>query len=158
MRRVPESGPPGWQTSRMPSQTFTADAAGTWQLGDLTVNRIGFETMRLTGTAAFDLGTPRDRSTSIAVLRRALELGVNHLDTAAFYFSPLRSALELVGSSLAHYPDELVIATKVGPGLDPSGEWLPWARPEQLRGQVEENPAPATCATSRRTSPQARWS
>jgi len=158
MRRVPESGPPGWQTPGMSSQTFTADAAGTWQLGDLTVNRIGFGTMRLTGTAAFDLGTPRDRSTSIAVLRRALELGVNHLDTAAFYFSPLRSALELVGSSLAHYPDELVIATKVGPGLDPSGEWLPWARPEQLRGQVEENPAPATCATSRRTSPQARWS
>jgi aryl-alcohol dehydrogenase-like predicted oxidoreductase len=123
----------------MPSQTFTADAAGTWQLGDLTVNRIGFGTMRLTGTAAFDLGTPRDRSTSIAVLRRALELGVNHLDTAAFYFSPLRSALELVRSALAPYPDDLVIATKVGPGRDPSGEWLPWARPEQLRGQVEEN-------------------
>lgn len=118
---------------------MTADAAGTWTLGDRTVNRLGLGAMRLTGTAAFDHGVPRDRRTSIAVLRRAVELGVNHVDTAAFYFSSLRSANELIGAALAPYPDDLVIATKVGPGRDPSGEWLPFARPEQLRGQVEEN-------------------
>jgi aryl-alcohol dehydrogenase-like predicted oxidoreductase len=82
---------------------------------------------------------PRDRDQSIAVLRRAVELGVNHIDTAAFYFSALRSANELISRALSPYPDDLVIVTKVGPGRDPSGEWLPWATPEQLRGQVEEN-------------------
>jgi aryl-alcohol dehydrogenase-like predicted oxidoreductase len=123
----------------MTTETITAAAAGTWRLGDLTVNRLGFGAMRLTGSAAFDLGTPSDRDRSIRVLRRAVELGVNHIDTAAFYFSPLRSANELINRALAPYPDDLVIATKVGPGRDPSGAWLPWATPEQLRGQVEEN-------------------
>jgi aryl-alcohol dehydrogenase-like predicted oxidoreductase len=119
--------------------TSDAAAAGTWTLGDLTVNRMGFGAMRLTGTAAFHGGTPRDRDTSIAVLRRAVELGVNHIDTAAFYFSSLRSANELINSALHPYTDDLVIVTKVGPGRDPSGEWMPAARPDQLRGQVEEN-------------------
>ncbi|SIR87036.1 Predicted oxidoreductase [Micromonospora avicenniae] len=106
----------------------------------MTVNRIGFGAMRLTGGAAFDSGgTPSDRDRVIGVLRRAVELGVNHIDTAAFYFSRLRSANELINRALAPYPDDLVIATKVGPGRDPSGDWLPLARPDQLRGQVEEN-------------------
>ena len=105
----------------------------------MVVNRLGLGAMRLTGSAAFGLGSPSDRDQSIRVLRRAVELGVNHIDTAAFYFSPLRSANELINTALAPYPDDLVIATKVGPGRDPSGEWLPWARPDQLRGQVEEN-------------------
>lgn len=64
---------------------------------------------------------------------------MNHIDTAAFYFSPLRSANELINRALAPYPDDLVIVTKVGPGRSPSGEWLGTAAPEQLRGQVEEN-------------------
>ncbi|GIH63810.1 oxidoreductase [Microbispora siamensis] len=123
----------------MSTETISAAAAGSWRLGDLTVNRMGFGAMRLTGSAAFDLGTPSDRERSIAVLRRAVDLGVNHIDTAAFYFSRLRSANELINRALAPYPDDLVIATKVGPGRDPSGEWLPFARPDQLRGQVEEN-------------------
>ncbi|MEU7914732.1 oxidoreductase [Microbispora bryophytorum] len=123
----------------MSEKTINAADAGTWKLGDLTINRLGFGAMRLTGSAAFDLGTPSDRERSIAVLRRAVDLGVNHIDTAAFYFSRLRSANELINRALAPYPDDLVIATKVGPGRDPSGEWLPFARPDQLRGQVEEN-------------------
>jgi pyridoxine 4-dehydrogenase len=87
--------------------------------------------MRLTGDG------PRDRA--IAVLRRAVELGVNHIDTAAFYFSATRSANELINSALAPYPDDLVITTKVWPGRDPSGDWV-WAEtPDKLRGQVEEN-------------------
>jgi pyridoxine 4-dehydrogenase len=114
----------------------TAASAGTWRLGDLTVNRVGFGAMRLTANAD---GTASDRDRAINVLRRAVELGVNHIDTAAFYFSALRSANELINRALAPYPDELVIATKVGPGRDLSGQWLPLARPDQLRGQVEEN-------------------
>ncbi|MEU6658466.1 aldo/keto reductase [Streptomyces sp. NPDC046821] len=123
----------------MTSQTVSAAAAGTWMLGDLKVNRIGFGAMRLTGSAAFHQGTPRGRSQALGALRRAVELGVNHIDTAAFYFSRLRSANELINSALAPYPDDLVIATKVGPARDASGEWATSARPDQLRGQVEEN-------------------
>jgi pyridoxine 4-dehydrogenase len=125
----------------MASAEITAAAAGTWTLGDLRVNRIGFGAMRLaqTGRALTPDATPGDRDLAIVVLRRAVELGVNHIDTAAFYFSPLLSANELINTALAPYPDDLVIVTKVGPGRDPSGEWLPTARPDQLRGQVEEN-------------------
>lgn len=123
----------------MTLETVSAGTAGTWLLGDLTVNRIGFGAMRLTGSAAFHQGIARDRSQVIGVLRRAVELGVNHVDTAAFYFSRLRSANELINSALAPYPDDLVIATKVGPTRDASGEWTTPARPDQLRGQVEEN-------------------
>ncbi|GGR80385.1 oxidoreductase [Micromonospora fulviviridis] len=120
----------------MTIDTVDAAAAGTWQLGDRTVNRIGFGAMRLTANAD---GSASDRDRAVAVLRRAVELGVNHIDTAAFYFSPLRSANELINRALSPYPADLVIATKVGPGKDPSGQWLPMARPDQLRGQVEEN-------------------
>ncbi|WP_191245475.1 oxidoreductase [Amycolatopsis deserti] len=117
------------------TETINAGAAGTWQLGDLTVNRMGYGAMRL----AISGGGKLDRDQAIAVLRRAVELGVNHIDTAAFYFSPLRSANELISTALNPYPDDLVITTKVGPGRGLDGEFLPEARPEQLRLQVEEN-------------------
>ncbi|WP_181361615.1 oxidoreductase [Streptomyces sp. A244] len=123
----------------MSSPTITADAAGTWKLGDLPVHRLGFGAMRLTGSAAFHHGTPSDRARSITVLRKAMDLGVNHIDTAAFYFSSLRSANELINSALAPYPDDLVIVTKVGPYRAYDGEWGTSARPEDLRGHVEEN-------------------
>ncbi|MFJ8013364.1 oxidoreductase [Streptomyces sp. NPDC096339] len=125
----------------MTSKTITAAASGSWTLGDLKINRIGFGAMRLpqTGEALIADAVPRDRDQAIGVLRRAVELGVNHIDTAAFYFSPLRSANELINRALTPYPDDLVITTKVGPGRGPSGQWLPHATPEQLRGQVEEN-------------------
>ncbi|MGF1425125.1 aldo/keto reductase [Kitasatospora sp. LaBMicrA B282] len=125
-------------TSQMISSLPSASAAGTWQLGDLTVNRLGFGAMRLTGTGPFDIGVPRDRGQSIAVVRRAVELGVNHVDTAAFYFSALRSANELINSALSSGADDVVVTTKVGPGRQADGEWW-WAEPAQLRGQVEEN-------------------
>jgi pyridoxine 4-dehydrogenase len=120
------------------SPLIAAEAAGTWQLGDLALNRVGFGAMRLTGDPS-GAGGAGDRGQSIAVLRRAVDFGVNHIDTAAFYFSPLRSANELINTALAPYPDDLVIATKVGPWRDTSGAWQGMARPEQLRGQVEEN-------------------
>ncbi|MFE9181247.1 aldo/keto reductase [Streptomyces sp. NPDC007126] len=123
----------------MTSETITAESAGTFRLGDLPVRRVGFGAMRLTGSAAFHLGTPSDRERSLAVLRRAVELGVNHIDTAAFYFSSLRSANELINTALTPYADDLVVATKVGPYRDWSGEWGTSARPEDLRAHVEEN-------------------
>jgi aryl-alcohol dehydrogenase-like predicted oxidoreductase len=115
----------------MSSDVITADAAGSWKLGDLTVNRMGFGAMRIPSAPS--------RDQAIAVLRRAVELGINHVDTAAFYFSPMRSANELINTALAPYPDELVIATKVGPSRDRWGDWQGMARPDELRGQVEEN-------------------
>ncbi|MFD0358541.1 oxidoreductase [Streptomyces sp. NPDC127110] len=126
----------------MTTETTTAAASGTWTLGDLKVNRIGFGAMRLpqNGPALQAAAASGDRDRAIAVLRRAVELGVNHIDTAAFYFSPLRSANELINSALGGpYPDDLVIATKVGPARDASGEWAAHAGPGELRGQVEEN-------------------
>ncbi|MFC8871783.1 aldo/keto reductase [Streptomyces sp. NPDC057148] len=123
----------------MTSETITAESAGTWHLGDLPVRRVGLGAMRLTGSAAFHFGTPSDRERSLAVLRRAVELGVNHIDTAAFCFSSLRSANELINRALAPYADDLVIAVKVGPYREWPGEWGASARPEDLRAHVEEN-------------------
>jgi aryl-alcohol dehydrogenase-like predicted oxidoreductase len=116
--------------------TITAGAAGTWTLGDRTVRRMGFGSMRITANP--------DHELAVNVLRRAVELGVDHIDTAAFYVSPggtlgvgtgpARYATELIRAAFAPYPDDLVITTKVGPGED--GEAT---TPEQLRRQVEEN-------------------
>ncbi len=119
----------------------SAAAAGTWTLGDLVINRMGFGSMRLTqdGPAFADGALPSDRGRAITTLRRAVDLGVNHIDTAAFYFSAIRCANELINTALAPYPDDLVIVTKVGPGRDTWGNWTNAARPDQLRGQVEEN-------------------
>ncbi|MBL0887134.1 oxidoreductase [Myceligenerans indicum] len=126
-------------TNDITTTTPSARAAGTWRLGDRTVNRIGFGAMRLTGMPWDE--KPRDRDTAIAVLRRAVELGVNHIDTAAFYFLPTRSANELISTGLYPYGDDVVIATKVGPVREGSGglAFAPYARPDELRGQVEEN-------------------
>ena len=83
----------------------------------------------------FDTGAVADRDQAFRVLRRAMELGVNHIDTAAFYGSPGHPANELIRAALAPYPDELLIATKVRPGHgDPTSATARW-----LRDQVEEN-------------------
>src|SRR6476469_3278675 len=101
--------------------------------------------MRLTGNGMMGNsdGTPIDREAAVRLLHSAFEQGVNHIDTASFYFSPLRSANELINRALSasrsSYRDDVVVVTKVGPGRDPSGVWQGMARPDQLRGQVEEN-------------------
>ncbi|MEV8374375.1 aldo/keto reductase [Kribbella sp. NPDC056861] len=109
----------------MPSNDLTAAAAGTWTLGDLTVHRMGFGTMRLAANPAV----------AIQVLRRAIELGVNQLDTAAFY----GPALDLIREALSPYPEDLVITTKVGPGDHPDRGFYNATTAAELRGQVEEN-------------------
>ncbi|MFD6179487.1 oxidoreductase, partial [Isoptericola sp. NPDC060282] len=126
-------------TTTTPTAAPDAAAAGTWQLGDRTVHRLGFGAMRTTGMPWDE--APRDRREAISVLRRAVELGVNHVDTAAFYFVPRRSANELISTALQPYDEDLVITTKVGPSRPRDGgfEFEPYARPDQLRGQVEEN-------------------
>lgn len=122
----------------IPAET---SAASTWSFGGDRVRRLGFGAMRLpqTGAALVPEALPRDRDAAIEVLRLAVDLGINHIDTAAFYFSALRSANELIHHALAPYPADLFIATKVGQPRDPSGNWLPHAEPHQLRGLVEEN-------------------
>jgi aryl-alcohol dehydrogenase-like predicted oxidoreductase len=125
----------------MTSTTHTsqpAGASGTFLLGgDLPVARLGFGAMRLpVGTFTGPVRDPRD---GIAVLRRAVELGVNHIDTASFYRRGSVVANELIRQALAPYPDDLVIATKVGPLLGPEGVPSAQAAPDQLRGLVEDN-------------------
>jgi pyridoxine 4-dehydrogenase len=105
--------------------------------GDLRVDRMGFGAMRLP-MGVFG-GPPRDPRTGIAVLRRAVELGVNHIDTAGFYEWGGVSASDLIRRALAPYGDDLVIATKVGPLRGPDGLPSAQATPERLRGLVEDD-------------------
>lgn len=110
-----------------------ADAAGTITLGgDLTVNRMGFGTMRLTGPGIW--GPPKDRAQAIRVLQRAVELGVNFFDTADSYGPHI--AEELIAEALYPYPG-LVIATKAGFERPGPNQWVENGRPEYLRRQLQ---------------------
>ena len=108
---------------------------GTAVLAGRPVARIGYGAMQLPGPHVS--GPPRDRATALAVLRRAIELGVNHLDTAQFYGPDV--ANELIHAALHPYPEHLVIVSKVGAERDAHGGWIPAQRPEQLRAGVEAN-------------------
>ena len=113
--------------------TRPAAAAGTVTLGDLTANRMALGAMRLTGPGV--IGEPADPENSLAVLRRAVELGVNFIDTAASY-GPGVSERQ-IADALYPYPDDLVIATKGGLKHERQGEWLRDGRPETLRASCE---------------------
>jgi pyridoxine 4-dehydrogenase len=108
---------------------------GSAVLAGRSVARIGFGAMQLPGPGAS--GPPRDRDTALAVLRRATELGVNHIDTAQYYGPDV--ANELIHAALHPYLDELVLVSKVGAERDALGGWIPAQRPEQLRAGVEAN-------------------
>jgi pyridoxine 4-dehydrogenase len=108
--------------------TYAADA-GTLMLGDIVVNRIGFGTMRLPGPEIW--GEPTDPAEARSVLRRAVELGVNFIDTAAFYGPEV--ANRLIAEVLYPYPAHLVIATKVGAVRGADKSWKHAMRPELLR-------------------------
>src|SRR5215216_6774139 len=106
-----------------------AQASGTFTIGgDLTVNRLGFGAMRITGRGVW--GPPTDHDEAIAVLRRAVELGVNFIDTADSY-GPYVSE-ELIREALHPYPEDLVIATKGGLERTGPGRWPANGRPEHL--------------------------
>jgi pyridoxine 4-dehydrogenase len=111
-----------------------AAAAGTFTLGgDLTVNRMGFGAMRVTGPGVW--GDPPDRGAALAVLRRVVELGVNLIDTADSY-GPFVSE-DLIAEALRPYPADLVIATKGGLTRTGPEQWHPVGRPEYLIQCVE---------------------
>jgi pyridoxine 4-dehydrogenase len=111
-----------------------AAASGTFSLGgDLTVNRLGFGAMRITGDGIW--GEPKDRDTAKKVLRRAVELGVNFIDTADSYGPDVSE--QLIGEALAPYAKGVVIATKAGLTRQGPNQWLPVGRPEYLVQQIE---------------------
>jgi pyridoxine 4-dehydrogenase len=109
--------------------------ADTYRLAGRPVRRIGFGAMQLPGPMVF--GPPSDRDEALAVLRRAVELGVNHIDTAQYYGPDV--ANELIHEALHPYPDDLVLVSKVGAAREADGGWVPAQRPEELRQGVEEN-------------------
>ncbi|CAM3861056.1 aldo/keto reductase [Cohnella lubricantis] len=120
----------------MSNPSVNASAAGTYAVGgDLNVNRLGYGAMQLTGKGVW--GDPRDPDEAVRVLRRAVELGVNFIDTADSY-GPF-VADRLIRKALHPYPAGLVIATKVGLTRAGPDDWRPVGRPEYLRQQTELN-------------------
>ncbi len=108
----------------------SASAAGTLTLGgELTVNRLGFGAMRITGEGVW--GDPPDREAAKAVLRRAVELDVNLIDTADSYGPEVSE--QLIGEALTPYPEDMVIATKAGLTRSGPGRWEPNGRPDHIR-------------------------
>ncbi len=112
---------------------ISAASAGTVQLGDITVNRLAYGAMRITGKGVW--GPPADRPGALAVLRRAVELGVNLIDTADSYGPGVSE--ELIAEALAPYPKGLVVATKGGWERVGPGQWIHNASPKHLESAVE---------------------
>jgi aryl-alcohol dehydrogenase-like predicted oxidoreductase len=117
----------------MTHSVLSAAQAGSFTLGELNVNRLGFGSMQLPGPGVW--GDPKDPDEAIRVLRRAVELGVNFIDTADSY-GPF-VAEELIKKALYPYPEDLVIATKAGLSRQGPNIWTPIGRPEYLRQQAE---------------------
>ncbi len=101
----------------------------------LTVNRLGYGTMRLTGEGIY--GEPPNRPEALKILKRAVEAGVNFLDTADYYGEDVTN--RLIAEALYPYPDDLVICTKVGGARKPDKSWVPYNSPENLRASIENN-------------------
>ena len=118
----------------MTTLTVNAKGSGTFAIGgDLAINRLGYGAMRITGDGIW--GEPKDRENAKRVLRRAVELGVNFIDTADSYGPEVSE--QLIGEALAPYAKGVVIATKAGLTRQGPDKWLPVGRPEYLIQQVE---------------------
>lgn len=107
----------------------------TFPLGAFTVRRVGFGAMQLPGPGV--MGPPRDHDQAIAVLKRAVELGVDHIDTAQFYGPNV--ANQLIREALHPYPENLALVSKVGARRNDAGDWLPAQQPDELRADIEVN-------------------
>ena len=118
----------------MTTHTVDATASGTFSIGgDLSVNRLGYGAMRITGQGIW--GEPKDPEAAKKVLQRAVELGVNFIDTADSYGPEVSE--RLIGEALAPYAKGVVIATKAGLTRQGPDKWLPVGRPEYLQQEVE---------------------
>jgi aryl-alcohol dehydrogenase-like predicted oxidoreductase len=106
-----------------------------FDLAGFRVARVGFGAMQLPGPGV--MGPPQDREEALAVIRRAVELGVNHIDTAQYYGPDV--ANDLIREALHPYPADLAIVSKVGAVRDAQGAWLPALQPHELRAGVEDN-------------------
>ena len=107
----------------------------TFHIGSYPVHRVGFGAMQLPGPGVF--GPPRDHDQAIAVLKRAVELGVDHIDTSQFYGPNVSN--ELIHEALHPYPANLALVSKVGARRDDTGGWLPAQEPDDLRADIEQN-------------------
>lgn len=107
----------------------------TYAIGSFTVGRVGYGAMQLPGPGVF--GPPRDHDQALAVLRRAIELGINHIDTAQFYGPKVSN--ELIREALHPYPENLALVSKVGARRDDAAGWLSAQQPDELRADIEEN-------------------
>lgn len=116
----------------MTTDTFIAH---TFTLGDRVVNRLGYGAMQLAGPGVF--GPPRDHDAALAVLREAVALGVNHIDTSDFYGPHVTN--RLIREALSPYPDDLTLVTKIGALRGPDGAWLPAFSPQDLIAAVHDN-------------------
>lgn len=113
----------------------TLEQAGTFTLGDRMVSRVGYGAMQLAGPGVF--GPPRDREAAVAVLRAAVEAGVNHIDTSDFYGPHVTN--QIIREALHPYVDDLVIVTKIGARRDETGAWLPAMSAAELTSAVHDN-------------------
>lgn len=111
------------------------DRAGTFPLGSRTVRRVGYGAMQLAGRGVF--GPPRDRAEAVAVLREAVESGVNHIDTSDYYGPFVVN--EIIREALHPYPADLTIVTKVAARRDERGQWLPAFSPPEIVHAVQDN-------------------
>ena len=118
----------------MTATSTLAAQSGSYRIGDLDLNRIGYGAMQLAGPGVY--GPPRDRAAAIELLRTAVELGVNHIDTADAYGPYITN--EIIREALFPY-DNVHIVTKVGIIRDQQGGWLPGNSPQSLREQVHDN-------------------
>nr|WP_295835573.1 aldo/keto reductase family oxidoreductase [uncultured Azospirillum sp.] len=111
------------------------DKSGSFALGGKTVRRLGYGAMQLAGPGVF--GPPKDHDAAIAVLRHAIEAGVNHIDTSDFYGPHVTN--RLIREALAPYPDDLLIVTKIGGRRGDDASWLQASSPDELRQAVHDN-------------------
>jgi pyridoxine 4-dehydrogenase len=115
--------------------TTTAEKSGQFTLGDRSVHRIGYGAMQLAGPHV--MGPPADRDGAVAVLRRAVELGVDHIDTSDYYGPHVTN--EIIREALHPYPEQLTIVTKIGARRTPEGEWPEALGADELRQAVHDN-------------------
>jgi aryl-alcohol dehydrogenase-like predicted oxidoreductase len=115
--------------------TFTAEKSGSFPLGDRSVHRMGYGAMQLAGPHV--MGPPADRDAAIAVLRRAVELGVNHIDTSDYYGPHVTN--EIIREALHPYPADLTLVTKIGARRTPDGAWPEALSPDEIRQALYDN-------------------